>query len=67
MRNIFEIRDNLHAKDDIPSILKWGVVPKEKVAVSIVMPVYNHPQYFVPALESALSQDFDEPYEMYSV
>ena len=64
MRNIFEIRDNLHAKDDIPSILKWGVVPKEKVAVSIVMPVYNHPQYFVPALESALNQDFDEPYEI---
>lgn len=64
MRNIFEIRDNLHAKDDIPSILKWGVVPQQKVAVSIVMPVYNHPQYFVPALESALNQDFDEPYEI---
>ena len=64
MRNIFDIEDNLHVKDDIPSVLKWGVVRQLKVVVSIVMPVYNHPQYFKSALESAINQDFSEPYEI---
>ena len=64
MRNIFDLRDNLHFRDDIPSILKCGTILEKKVAVSIVMPVYNHPQFFQSALDSALNQDFKEPYEI---
>lgn len=63
MRNIFDINDDLHAADDIPSVLKWGHV-QENPMVSIVMPVYNHPQFFRLALESVLNQDFTSPYEI---
>ena len=64
MRNIFDFKDNLHEKDDIPAVLKWGKVSKEKPEVSILMPVYNHPHFFKMALETAINQDYQGSYEI---
>ena len=64
MRNIFDYKDNLHEKDNIPAILKWGYLNRPKPDVSILMPVYNHPHFFRMALETAINQDYDGDYEI---
>lgn len=64
MRNIFDYKDNLHEMDHIPAILKWGKIDGPKPDVSILMPVYNHPQFFKLALETAINQDYEGPYEI---
>lgn len=64
MRNIFDYKDNLHAMDYIPAILKQGSLVGPKPDVSIVMPVYNHPHFFRLALDSALLQDYQGKYEI---
>ena len=64
MKSIFDYKDNLHAMDHIPAILKWGKIDGPKPEVSILMPVYNHPQFFKLALETAINQDYEGLYEI---
>lgn len=64
MRNIFDYKDNLCEKDDIPAILKWGNLDGPIPDVSILMPVYNHPHFFKLALETAINQDYQGAYEI---
>lgn len=64
MASIFEYKDNLHVMDHIPAVLKWGKIDEAKPDVSILMPVYNHPQFFKIALETALKQDYEGTYEI---
>lgn len=65
MRNILEIKDNFSLYKGIKSSLLWGnsnycKSPK----VSIIMPVFNHPDYFRKSLSSAINQDYAGEYEI---
>ena len=65
MRNIFEIKDNFQTYREVPSLLVSGdfsCCPKPEV--SIVMPVYNHPDFLRVALKSAWEQDYQGAYEI---
>lgn len=65
MRDIFEIKNNFLEYKDVESKLEIGdtkQIPNPKV--SIVMPVYNHPDYFELALKTAINQDYNESYEI---
>lgn len=65
MRDIFEIKNNFLEHKDVESKLKFGDIKQiSNPRVSIVMPVYNHPDYFELALKTAISQDYNEPYEI---
>lgn len=65
MRDILELKDNFSTYKSVKSNLLWGnpdfcKSPK----VSIVMPVFNHPDYFRKSLSSAINQDYGEDYEI---
>ena len=48
MRDILEIKDNFSLYKGIKSNLLWGNLNYCKSPkVSIIMPVFNHPDYFV--------------------
>ena len=65
MRDIFEIKNNFLEYKDVESKLIVGDISKiSNPKVSIIMPVYNHPDYFELALKSAINQDYNEPYEI---
>lgn len=65
MRNILEKKDNFITFRNIKSNLLWGN-PKscENPKVSIIIPVFNHPEYFRLALTSAIEQDYIDSYEI---
>lgn len=65
MEDIFRKNNNYIRFSEISSHLLCG--SKESIPtpqVSIVMPVYNHPDYFKQALLSAVNQDYDGEYEI---
>lgn len=64
MLSVFNYRNNLHVKDAIPAVLKWGRKDGPKPDVSILMPVYNHPHFFKLALDTAINQDYMGFYEI---
>lgn len=65
MRNIFEKKNNFITFKNIKSNLIWGNLKSCKnPKVSIIMPVFNHPEYFRLSLKSAIEQDYTEEYEI---
>ena len=62
--NIFEKVNCFDRNSEIKSILKWGERREENIEVSIILPVYNHPEYFKRALVSAINQDYNGNYEI---
>jgi glycosyltransferase involved in cell wall biosynthesis len=65
MRNIFETKDNYLRFDDIKSHLLYGDISMCKhPTISILIPAYNHPDYFREALQSAINQDCEFEYEI---
>lgn len=64
MKNIFESDNHFKEFNDIDSSLEYGNNSDEFIIVSIVMPVYKHPDFLKKALISAVNQDFDKPYEV---
>ncbi len=65
MRNIFEKKDNFITFKNIKSNLTWGNLKScENPKVSIIMPVFNHPEYFRLSLKSAIEQDYKDKYEI---
>jgi glycosyltransferase involved in cell wall biosynthesis len=65
MKDIFCTRDNISLYAHIKSRLLYGDIDKCKnPTVSILMPVYCHPNYFYQALQSAINQDYSSEYEI---
>lgn len=65
MRNILEIKDNFSTYKEIKSNLLWGNPSYCKSPkISIIMPVFNHPDYFRKSLSSAINQDYTDDYEI---
>lgn len=65
MQNIFEIKDNFQTCKNTSSILVSGDFSHcPAPQVSVVMPVYNHPDFLRVALKSALDQDYRGAYEI---
>lgn len=65
MRDILEIKDNFSLYKGIKSNLLWGNLNYCKSPkVSIIMPVFNHPDYFRKSLSSAINQDYTGDYEI---
>ena len=65
MRDILEIKDNFSIYKGIKSSLLWGNPSYcKKPKVSIIMPVFNHPDYFRKSLSSAINQDYTDDYEI---
>lgn len=65
MRDILEKKDNFITYRNIKSNLLWGNTTLCKSPkVSIIMPVYNHPDYFRLALKSAIEQNYVDQYEI---
>ncbi len=65
MENIFNKIDNFAIFQDVESCLLWGDKSAvSKPIVSIIMPVFNHPEFLKNAIVSAINQDFDKPYEI---
>ena len=65
MRDIFEIKDYFSLYKDVKSVLECGNVDNcPHPSVSIMIPCYNHPDYFKKALLSALNQDYQGEYEI---
>lgn len=65
MKDIFIKKNNYEINEQIKSVLLYGdlgLLPSPKV--SIIMPVYKRPDTFKEALQSALSQDYQESYEI---
>lgn len=65
MDSLFNKKNCFKEFEDIKSILLYGKVtdvPNPKV--SILMPVYKRPDTFKLSLESALNQDYNQPYEI---
>ena len=62
---LFDKTDNFIDKRHIESKLVCGSFNKNyKPLISILMPIYNHPQFFFKALNSAINQICDFPYEI---
>ena len=62
---LFDIKDGFAEKKHVKSNLVYGSINKNrKPKISILMPIYNHPQYFEQALLSALNQDCNFEYEI---
>ena len=62
---ILEIKDNFSIYKGIKSSLLWGNPSYcKKPKVSIIMPVFNHPDYFRKSLSSAINQDYTDDYEI---
>ena len=65
MRDILEIKDNFSLYKGIKSNLLWGNLNYCKSPkVSIIMPVFNHPDYFRKSLSSTINQDYTGDYEI---
>lgn len=64
MKNIFETNNQFDTFNEIPSILEVGTKTDVEYLVSIIMPVYKHPDFFKLALKSAIEQDLNEPFEI---
>jgi len=65
MNEIFILRDSFEEHIKISSFLLYGAVEKiTSPCVSVIMPVYNRPDYFKKSLKSVLEQDFDSCYEI---
>lgn len=65
MDNIFNKTNCFKINEKVKSILLFGKyedVPNP--VISIIMPVYKRPDTFKKSLDSALKQDFDQPYEI---
>ena len=65
MRDIFEYRDNFKKYSEIESKLLVGdvsLIPDP--IVSVVMPIFNRPQYLKTALQSVIEQTFKGNYEI---
>lgn len=65
MDNIFNKTNCFKINEKVKSILLFGKyedVPNP--VISIIMPVYKRPDMFKLSLESALNQDFSQPYEI---
>jgi cellulose synthase/poly-beta-1,6-N-acetylglucosamine synthase-like glycosyltransferase len=65
MKNVFETRNNYIQYAHIKSHLLYGDYSKCKYpTVSILMPIYNHPNYFKEALLSVINQNYQSEYEI---
>lgn len=64
MKNIFNIENHYKHSEHIKSEFVCGSDSEDLLTVSIVMPVYKHPDFLRKALISAVNQDFDQPYEI---
>jgi len=65
MRDIFEIVDNFAINKSVESKLLWGKPDKiSNPKVSVLMPVFSHPDYFRFSLKSVIEQDYKEEYEI---
>ncbi len=65
MKNVFEYKNHLADIEHVASRLVIGTEDsKEKPLVSVIMPVYNHPDYFRKSLLSVLNQKCDFDYEI---
>lgn len=64
MKNIFELANYYQQFNDIASKLEFGNSLNQEFIVSIVMPIYKHPDFLKKALISAVNQDFNKPYEI---
>jgi glycosyltransferase involved in cell wall biosynthesis len=64
MKDLFEYRDNFKKNEEIESVLRQAGDMTRLPEITIVMPVYNHPDYFEIALDSALQQDTTVEYEI---
>jgi len=56
--------DNFQACKPIRSMLIYGEYPKELPSVSVIIPAYKKLKGLKAALDSAVSQDYDLPYEV---
>lgn len=62
---LFDKKDGFAEKRHVKSVLVSGTLNENRLPkVSILMPIYNHPQYFEQALLSALNQNCDFEYEI---
>lgn len=65
MRDIFDYVDNFEKKASIKSNLLFGNYEScSHPQISIIMPIYNRPDMFRLALQSALNQNTNEEYEI---
>lgn len=65
MKDIFEKTDNFALYKDVASTLLYGSLDAvRQPKVSVLMPVFNHPDYFRKALASAVNQDYEGEYEI---
>ena len=65
MHDIFEKHDCFARKAGVRSQLLWGDPQRcPDPRISVIMPVYQRPDYFAKALRSVLDQDYTGPYEI---
>lgn len=65
MDELFEYKNYYCVYSDISSnLMNGGEKEGKKPVVSILMPIYNHPDYFKVALLSAINQDCNFEYEI---
>ena len=65
MHDIFEKHDCFARKASVVSRLLWGDPLRcPEPRISVIMPVYQRPEYFAKALRSVLGQDYQESYEI---
>lgn len=65
MRDIFEYENNFATFKAIESVLIWHKDDcPQQPKVSIIMPVYNHSDFFRIALSSAIAQSYADDYEI---
>lgn len=62
--NFFNIKNNYKTDEHVKSDLIYGKVSDKPVLISIIMPVYKHPDFLEYALVSAVKQDFKYSYEI---
>lgn len=62
---LFDIEDNFAPYKTVSSILEYGDLNAIKSPkVSVVVPIYNHPEYLEETLMSVINQDYNEEYEI---
>jgi glycosyltransferase involved in cell wall biosynthesis len=62
--DIFEIKDNFKEWSHVPSQLIFDNIPDFKPTVSIMIPTYRRPALLEEAIESALNQMTEVPFEV---
>lgn len=65
MRNLFEYKNNFDKYHNVKSILLYGDTSQcMNPQITVVMPVFGNPRFFVDAFESVINQETDVVYEV---